>query len=198
MQSPPDMNKQPIWGGQHFQLGSSTVDNEQTTIVGRSQPDQRSRPFSRTGFTASSSDNLFRPVQPTSPSYVFNLPTIPSFPAPNYHAYNQPSDTFSRPLHYPSAFTSYNNPAFAIPPLSPHIQYHQPYPPHRIHSPLRQPPPIPPQLPTPYNPNIQQQPFPPRGYRNLNQTRNVGFFFPADVNGLTDYVIRHHCLIRKL
>jgi Pol polyprotein, beta-barrel domain/GAG-pre-integrase domain len=156
MQPPPDMSEQPVWGGQRFQSGSSAVDNEQTTIVGRSQPDQGSHPFSRTGITASSSDNLFHPV-PTSPSYVFNLPTIPSFPAPNYHAYNQPSDTFSRPLHYPSAFTSYNNPAFAVPPLSPHVQYHQPYPSHRIHSPLRQPPPIPPRLPTPYNPDNQQQ-----------------------------------------
>ena len=37
----------------------------------------------------------------------------------------------------------------------------------------------------------------PRGYRDLNPTRKVGFFFSANVGGLTDYVIRHHFLIRR-
>jgi hypothetical protein len=41
-------------------------------------------------------------------------------------------------------------------------------------------------------------PFNPRGFRDLNPTRKVGFFFSAIVDGLTNYVIRHLFLIRKL
>jgi len=37
----------------------------------------------------------------------------------------------------------------------------------------------------------------PRGVRDLNPARKVGFFFPATVDGLTNYVIRHHFLIGK-
>ena len=36
-----------------------------------------------------------------------------------------------------------------------------------------------------------------RGFRDLNPTRKVGFFFSAYVDGLTNYVIRHSFLIRK-
>jgi hypothetical protein len=31
----------------------------------------------------------------------------------------------------------------------------------------------------------------PRGFRNVKPTRKVGFFFSANIDGLTDYVIRH-------
>ena len=36
-----------------------------------------------------------------------------------------------------------------------------------------------------------------RGFWDLNPARKVRFFFPAFVHGLTNYVIRHHILIRK-
>ena len=154
------MNNQLVWGGQRFRSRLPTSNNEQTTIVAPSQPDPRRQPLSHPGITASSSDNLFHPV-PTSPPYVFNLPSIPSFPVPNYHAYNQPSDTFARPMHYPSAFTSYNNPTFAVPPLSLHLPYNQPPSLPYNHPPLGPPPPIPPRIPTPYISNHHQQQFPP-------------------------------------
>ena len=37
----------------------------------------------------------------------------------------------------------------------------------------------------------------PRGFQDLNLARKVGIFFPAFVDGLTIYVIRHHILIWK-
>ena len=37
-----------------------------------------------------------------------------------------------------------------------------------------------------------------KGYQDLNPTHEIKFFFPANLDGLINFVIRHHCLIRKL
>jgi hypothetical protein len=118
MQTPPNFNDQQNWGGQGFQpqaepgpMGFSTVSDEQTTFVARDRQDLRPQLSSQGGVIASSSDNLFHPVS-NNPPPAFNLPDIPSHS--RFRAYNH--SPFSRPLPYPSTFSSYNNPSFAVPP----------------------------------------------------------------------------------
>ena len=122
MQTPPNLNDQHTWGGQPFRHAptkSPSVANEQDqpTLIARGHQTTQTHPLSQAGFIASSSDNLFHPVNDVPSSYVYSLPPIPS--APCRHAYNS-SNTFHRPLPYRSPYSSYNNPNFAVPPSLPH------------------------------------------------------------------------------
>lgn len=114
MQTQTNINDHNVWCGQHSQgishgLQGDEVQNEQTTLV----PQQLYIPTSQSEFTASYSDDLFRPVRGGSVLHSYTLPDIPFNPHPQYNAYNRQTYVLqsSRPL--PS--TSYNNPSFAIP-----------------------------------------------------------------------------------
>ena len=141
METPPSFNDQQSWGGPRFRPGSgphtprpaSTVHDHQAfaahggpltpratsseegqqTFVARAPQETRfHQPQERV--TASSSDNLFMPVPSAQvpPSYVYNLPAVPA--NPRFGAVHH--SPFSRPLPYPSTFSSYHNPSFTIPP----------------------------------------------------------------------------------
>jgi hypothetical protein len=146
MQTPPNLNNHHIWGGEQFQEEIPTdVENEQVTLVANGYRGGGFRPFSQAGFIASSSDNLFNPDVDVPSSYVFNLPQISLPSEPRYHAYNRQMDTFPRAPPYISNFSSYNNPAFAVPPPPPHALYdHVNTPPTEpIFDPSGPPPPLP-------------------------------------------------------
>ena len=141
METPPSFNDQQSWGGPRFRPGSgphtprpaSTVHDHQAfaahggpltpratsseegqqTFVARAPQETRFHP-AQERVTASSSDNLFMPVPSAQvpPSYVYNLPAVPA--NPRFGAVHH--SPFSRPLPYPSTFSSYHNPSFTIPP----------------------------------------------------------------------------------
>ena len=117
MQTPPNINDQHAWWGQHFLVDQSlhpSLDTVQGTSTQEGQVDHTPQiPQGRV--IASSSDTLFHPTSYTAipPSYV--LPDIP--PYPHFCAFNH--SPFSCLLPYPSSFSSYNNPNFAIPPHNP-------------------------------------------------------------------------------
>ena len=131
MQTPSNLNDQHAWGGDRF------------SPSGTNQQDVRPPSLPQDRVIASSSDNLFHPVSREPSSYVFALPTVPAPLNPCFcSSHHSP---FSRPLPYPSSFTSYNNPNFAIPPPVPrplHDQSH--FIPNSV--PLGPPPPVPPRI----------------------------------------------------
>ena len=77
-------------------------------------PMQTSCPLPQAGFTASYSDDLFRPVHDNFTPRTFVLPDVPLNPNPQYCAYNCQMNV---PCPLPTISSSYNNPTFAIPPL---------------------------------------------------------------------------------
>ena len=121
MQTPPSFNDQHAWGGQQFRVAqvlSPTIaaPQELSPPSARGGGDNRTSRLAQGGVISSSSDNLFHPPTVVPPSYAYNLPNVPL--NPRFRAANH--SPFSRPLPYPSTFTSYNNPGFVIPPPPPH------------------------------------------------------------------------------
>ena len=121
MQTPPSFNDQHAWGGQQFRVAqvlSPTIaaPQELSPPPARGGGDNRTSRLAQGGVISSSSDNLFHPPTVVPPSYAYNLPNVPL--NPRFRAANH--SPFSRPLPYPSTFTSYNNPGFVIPPPPPH------------------------------------------------------------------------------
>jgi hypothetical protein len=144
MQSPGFPNDQPAWGGQRFRVDQA-ISPSSTTVQERVYQERKdpSRPLRmpQGGIIASSSDNVFHPVSPVPLAYPYNLPPIPL--NPRYRATDH--SPFSRPLPYPSSFSSYNNPTFAIPPRPSRTTYNQSRPLPDAPT-LGPPPPIPPRM----------------------------------------------------
>lgn len=181
MQTPTNINNQQVWGGQSYPLGSSadTVGPQaQHTLLPRERQEPRFRPSSQAGFIASDSDDLFHPAPGGPSSRVFHLPDVPLPPHPRFRAYSQSSNTLhSRPLPHPSAFTSYNNPSFAIPPPLPRPTYHTPPPlPQDARGHLEPSPPI--------DPHVH-----PTSVRNTPRPLHTPIAQPT----LTQPTCHHHC-----
>ena len=113
-------------GGQQFrvtQVLSPTVTALQvlSPLPACGEEDNCTSRLAQGGVISSSLDNLFYPPTVVPPSYAYNLPNVPL--NPHFSAANH--SPFSRPLPYPSTFTSYNNPVFVIPPPPPHNSSNQ-------------------------------------------------------------------------
>ena len=117
MQTPPSFNDQHAWGGQQFRVAqvlspTVTATQEHSPLPAQGGEDNRTSRLAQGGVISSSSDNLFHPSTVVPPSYAYNLPNVPL--NPRFRAANH--SPFSRPLPYPSTFTSYNNPVlFCLP-----------------------------------------------------------------------------------
>jgi hypothetical protein len=132
--------------------------HEQATLVGHIQQDSRVQSMPQGGIIASTSDSLFHPVSNVPSSHTFTLPDIPFNPALHHHAYNQPPDTFHRSFPH-TPFTSYNNPAFVVPPSPPHPLYNH-VPSSDVNLQLAPAPLIPPRVQSHFPQPVYNHPFP--------------------------------------
>ena len=117
MQSSTNLDNYQAWGGQDFRYEDSATVHQES----------RPRPSSRVGFTASDSDEIFRPTSGEPSTRDYHLPPLP----PRRTTYSQTA-------------TSYNNPSFVIPPHTP-----VPLLTRTFTRPLGPPPPIPPRIHSP-------------------------------------------------
>jgi hypothetical protein len=123
MQSPTGFNNQHAWGGQRFQTGpdgsqtdASDSELDTPTLLGNGNNDRRFQPLPQTGFTASTSDDVFHPAPGGPSSTLFTLSDVPYNPNPRYPSQRPVTHLNRPPLPYRSSFSSYNNPGFNIPP----------------------------------------------------------------------------------
>lgn len=187
MQTPSNMDNHQAWGGQRFQniLGGDSSNMTQQTYVGHERPESRFRPSSQVGILASHSDDLFYPTvtQGGPSSQPYTLPNVPAQSSSHSQVHNQQMNTFpSRHMHHPSSLSSYNNPAFAIPPLSP-----QPLP---FYNPLSQAHVFPVLNPSTVPLGLRQpQASPPHIYTQLPHNR------PQSVHSVHNHQsnCNHHC-----
>ncbi|KAF8910662.1 hypothetical protein CPB84DRAFT_1238001 [Gymnopilus junonius] len=129
------LNEQHLWGGNpYMDTGQSTP--EPGANIGQQALAIVNASSSQAHLVASDSDTLFAPTMGRCPSITFILPDVPHRPVLN-HAYSQfPSHIPSNREHlsaphashlafipFSSSLSSYNNPAFTVPPL--HEQYAQ-------------------------------------------------------------------------
>jgi hypothetical protein len=141
--APTHLNEHHIWGGPSLDQQDMISDNQQTLIGNQGPMTGIPATSSQAHLLASSSDNLFHPTPSGPPPLPYSLPPVPSFPnAFSHQVPYSPSQPFHhnhvtsyipvnrdylskplfRPSLQPSSFTSYNNPAFALPSVPLHSQ----------------------------------------------------------------------------